>query len=419
LKSVLSARLALALVICLAAANAADPPKHPPALEAIVDLSAAAPPEFRAAALLRAVESGKVSDPGWKKELIADAFGSAVGAQIAAAKRIISQSPSTPLPPLDRLSLQTRAVLDMRQLDGLKAREMFLAIAKPAARKLACEDASIENLSSWWSAAAQMVSTFTPTERRNADHVAFAAGVIAQLASITEISDAQAMLTVPAWRQDEKDLLGAKFAAALEALPADNVALQLVGRETRVSIDALANSGYNADMLRGTWTRVAAAEDPDSHCAKVTPPVDPTTARLTARWISLMYGPKQQGLTDSQKATDEWRAELASYLDEIGSLEPGLAAEALGGLLLAVPPGTDRDRIRAQYVTAMADSPVLRHNPPRWMGAVRQLMDSSAASGEQARLLDAFESSGNPTLLLCARLERTLPEPGAMNRSAH
>ena len=38
---------------------------------------------------------------------------------------------------------------------------------------------------------------------------------------------------------------------------------------------------------------------------------DPTTARLTERWRSLMYGPKQQGLSDSQKATDQWRAELA------------------------------------------------------------------------------------------------------------
>jgi hypothetical protein len=146
--------------------------------------------------------------------------------------------------------------------------------------------------------------------------------------------------------------------------------------------------------------------------------------------MKLMFGPKQQGLTDADKNTRHWRDELASYLGEIEALKADspesevdlyqVKTEALGGLLVAVPQGEDRDRIRTLYVATLAASPVQQQNPTRWFATVSQLLDSAGPNGavERSKLLDAFESTGNPALVLYATLERTIPSPPSFGPGA-
>ncbi len=437
-------RFAFLPLLLALAANAADSPARPPELTAIVEISDSAPPEFRADALLRLAESSKVVDPAWKRELIGQAFVSASSVRVSNPERAIGQSAPAGRPALDRLSLQTRAVNDLRPLDGRKARELFLEIVKPVPRQLECKDTTWDDLGSWYASAAQLVAAFSPAERNRQDHVDFAVREISTVASIVEVAPAQALLTVPAWRQDEKDLLGAKFAGMLETLTSSDRSFRAVQPEARQAIESLAASGYDPELFRGAWTRLLARQQAVEPCpvsAKPTAgfggaqmsapaPVSPQAAQLASRWMSLMLGPRQQGLTDAEKNTTAWRDELAAYLGVIDDLKADtpegeldiyqMKTEALGGLLMTVPAGEDRDRVRARYVAVLAASPVQQQNPSRWFTTVKQLLESTglANSPERLRLLAALESTGNPALLLYAKLERTVPLPPTFGPNA-
>ena len=417
------------------AAAAAEPPKHPPDLEAIAVAAGSAPAEFHADALLRLAESGKVADPAWKREMIEEAFAVTASARTPVPVRSVRAGRTASGPALDRLSLQVRAVNLMRSIDGRKARAMFAEVSKPSPRELECTDATWDDVSAWYSAAAHLVGTFSPAERRRQDHLNFAVSAIASVVSVTEVAPAQAMLTVPDWRPDETDFLGAKFAAVIEQLNPGNRTFSAAEAEARQAIDKLVASGYDGTLMRGAWSRLVDRQQSVEKCPAVsqvtaalggmqmasTPPSDPQASRLASHWMNLMFGTKQQSLTDAEKNTQAWRDSLAAYLTEIDELKADtpegelevyqMKTEALGGLLIAVPPGADRDRIRARYVETLAASPVEAQNPGRWLTAVKQLLDSAAAAPAEIRkLFDAFESTGNPALVLYARLERTLPQ---------
>jgi hypothetical protein len=445
LRTVASVRSAFLPLLLVLAANAAGASARPPELTAIVEISDSAPPEFRADALLRLAESNKVADPAWKRELIGQAFVSAASVRVLNPERAIGQSAPAGRPALDRLSLQTRAVNDLRPLDGRKAREMFLEIVKPVPRQLECAGTSWDDLGAWYASAAQLVATFSPIERNRQDHVNFAVRELSTVTSILEVAPAQALLTVPAWRQDEKDLLGAKFAGMLETLTSSARSFTAVQPEARQAVESLAASGYDPELFRGAWTRLLARQQAVEPCpvlAKPTagfggaqmsapaPPVSPQAAHLASRWMSLMLGPRQQGLTDAEKNTTAWRDELAAYLGEIDDLKADtpegeldiyqMKTEALGGLLMTVPAGEDRDRVRARYVAVLAASPVQQQDAGRWFTTVKQLLESTGLpnSPERLRLLAALESTGNPALLLYAKLERTIPLPPSFGPNA-
>ncbi len=442
LDSMLSVVPALVSALLPFVADGAQPPARNPALVAIAEAAQNAPPEFRALALLRLAESGRISDATWKRELLEQAFMAAASARTA--NPVVEQSGSALRPALDRLSLQTRAVDAMRTIDGRKSRELFLEIAKPVPRKLECAATTFDDLGPWYASAAQLVGTFSPTERRKQDHLDFAVRIVSSITSVVEIAPAQVLLTVPGWRPDERDLLGAKFAGALEGVTSSPRAFALSETVARQAIDHLAASGYSAELVRAAWTRLVdrvrsvepcpvaaqpAAAFGGSQMAAVPPP-SPQSAQLASHWMKLMFGPKQQGLTDADKNTRHWRDELASYLGEIEALKADspesevdlyqVKTEALGGLLVAVPQGEDRDRIRTLYVRTLAASPLQQQNPTRWFATVRQLVDAygPGVSVERSKLLDALESTGNPALLLYAKLERAIPSPPSIGPDA-
>src|SRR3984885_5264916 len=71
----------LAVLLLIPALFGAAPAKLPEPFRSISDLASAAPPEFTADALLRMVESGKLTDRNARRELVEHAFQLAASAK--------------------------------------------------------------------------------------------------------------------------------------------------------------------------------------------------------------------------------------------------------------------------------------------------------------------------------------------------
>jgi hypothetical protein len=121
-----------ALLLMFASQERATPPRDAQ-IEALVMEASAAPPEFAADVLIRAADSARVIDSGWKRELLETAFMRAYGAQQDYRRGSVPMSPDTRQgadalaadTPLNRISLQVRAAEGMRHIDPDHARELF------------------------------------------------------------------------------------------------------------------------------------------------------------------------------------------------------------------------------------------------------------------------------------------------------
>jgi hypothetical protein len=130
-----------------------------PKLVALVNDARSAPPEFGADTLLRVVESGKLTDQAWKRELVSAAFQLATQAKQPVKRASISgalvDSRSGYLSRafrlgLDGLSLKCRAVKAMVSIDKRKAREMFQEIPQPKLEPLTCEESLVYDVADFY-----------------------------------------------------------------------------------------------------------------------------------------------------------------------------------------------------------------------------------------------------------------------------
>src|SRR5580693_6468105 len=121
-----------AMLLMFASQERATPPRDAQ-IEALVMEASAAPPEFAADVLIRAADSARVIDSGWKRELLETAFMRAYGAQQDYRRGSVPMSTDTRQgadalaadTPLNRISLQVRAAEGMRHIDPDHARELF------------------------------------------------------------------------------------------------------------------------------------------------------------------------------------------------------------------------------------------------------------------------------------------------------
>ena len=74
-----------------------------------------------------------------------------------------------------------------------------------------------------------------------------------------------------------------------------------------------------------------------------------------------------------------------------------------------MPPSPQRDKTLQAYVDFMSNSNLQQQSPVEWFMHAHSMLDRvrSTNTGEPAKLLDAFQSSGNPVLSLYAALEKT------------
>ncbi len=78
-------------------------------------------------------------------------------------------------------------------------------------------------------------------------------------------------------------------------------------------------------------------------------------------------------------------------------------------LIELVPPGPESDKIISDYVDFVSNSNLYQQSPAEWFLEPRALLDRFQTSkARRAKILDAYQSSGNPVLSLEVALEKTL-----------
>ena len=368
----------------------------------------AAPPEIAADAMLQVVESTKVSDKASRRalipktavfRLIEDAFKLAAAAQwkapMRAARSLPAESHEFYLAKayglnLDALSLQTRAAKDMLALDKPAARDLFLAIPHPVFAPTTCEAALIPDPSPLYQTLGAIVSQgFTQAERAKDEHVHLLLAYIGQIASPLETEPLGAVIASAGLTPEQSRALHAEFDAAVEAMKNQSGPVRCAG-DFALHTDAF-------------W---------QSPAAKV----------LVQRAIDLRF---QNGasVTPADRAGREWQQKLTDLVKDLADWGPGQEnSEAdffhekvmiYEALLELTPPGPERGSIREALVRFLASSNLQTQSPAEWLfqasSVILRLQNTD--DGEPARLLEAYEASGNPALAVYTALGRAFRGP--------
>jgi hypothetical protein len=427
----------------------AEPPKLPEPFRSIADLTAAAPPEFAADALLRIVESGKLADKNARRQLVEQAFQLAASAKFAVRMEGLpgttSDTASGSLSEayalkLDALSLQSRAIRAMLPLDPAKSRELFAQMAKPALAPLSCDDALVYEPSAFYHALGAVVNgAFTPQEKAKEQQVNLLLEALAQVTSpsqLVPLADAIQAATVTA---SEHQVLWARFNGMLENMQPDERSFP----PSLPALSVLSTPGIQGPLEKYRQKGHGCETDTAPAAGAGQPAQKPATPKLELYWQSsnaqqllqagkkLRFASSNQLLTDADRATPAWQQQLADYLNLIADWtqdqEDSEAAYyhekclVYTSLLDLVPAGPQSDKILADYVDFVSSSDLYQESPPEWFAEPHTLLDRSQSNlARRVKILAAYQNSGNPVLTLEVALENAfqskLPGPETSTR---
>lgn len=430
--------LLLAVAVCLRAAER----KLPPELEPVPQLALTTPPEFGADALLRLVESRRVADPDTKIALLQQAFELAGNAHFrvrmkglagsVADTRSGSSAKAYDLK-LDALSLQARAINAMLPLNASKAREMFSSTAFSALAPLTCEDTQVYDPLPFYQALSAVASGgFTAKERAKGDHVAFLLTYVAQLRSAAQLAPMADALKSAGLSPDEREALEARFKGQMEAISGDDRSFSASVSELsaaltpamRPSFDKYVDKNLGAKRCEenvNLTARFGGTQGAKTEPSGKSPTYWQSEAaqRLLAGAGKLRFGPAGgRPLSDAERSQPAWQAQLADYEKELADWtasseqseadyyhQKSIIYEALVEL---IPPGPDRDKALESFLGFINSFNLQRQNPVEWFVPARSMLERvrNTSNGEPAKVLSAFEASGNPVLSLYAALER-------------
>ncbi len=213
------------ILLLVAAAAQAQPPKRPEAIQMLVDTAARAPAELGAHLLLRMVESKLVADREWRAELLDQAFRMAAGAKhplgiafvVGVAQGTdsdIGVLTSALQPGLDQLSIRCRAVTEMLAIESTRARELFNGIPRPRLPTLSCADAFTYRFGIYYrTAEAVFEKGFTPRQRAEGRDTVFLDQMIRGIASSLELESAVEILLKAKLGRDTFEELVQTYAA--------------------------------------------------------------------------------------------------------------------------------------------------------------------------------------------------------------
>jgi hypothetical protein len=430
----------LAALVLIPAVFGAEPAKLPEPFRSLSDIATTAPPEFAADALLRLVESGKLADKNARRQLIEQAFQLAANAKFPVrmdglpgtvtdtASGSLSQAYALKL---DVLSLQSRAVEDLLPLDPSRAGELFGQIVRPTLAPLTCDDALVYEPSEFYQALNVVVNgAFTPKEKAKEEHINLLLESLAQVTSPSQLVPVAGAIESAGVTPAQRQILWARFNGLLENMQPDD-------RSFPASLPAL--SVLSTPGIQGPLEKYRQKSHGCENDAAPSPPASsgpqprvrkPTTPHLDRYWQSvtsqqllqagkkLRAGSDSQALSDADRATPEWQQQLADYLNLIADWTPDQEPSdavyyherclVYTSLLDLVPPGPQSDKILADYVDFISNSGLYQQSPAEWFMEPHTVLDRSLGNvAQHAKVLEAFQRSGNPVLTLEVALEKT------------
>jgi hypothetical protein len=211
----------LLMLLPLSYAAAQDLPLLPAETMELIHEARSLDPEFSADSMLRLAGSRVIVEPLWKRQLIEEAFRAGLHAQLpyrktgeettdARASRAYWSNG------LEALTLQTRAVEAMLELDSQRARAMFDEIPTPAVPALTCQETGAPIFSGYYETAAHIVErSFTAEQRGTLQHIHFLERVIAEMQSPAHVTPTVKLIFKAPVTSEEREELVAAFASML------------------------------------------------------------------------------------------------------------------------------------------------------------------------------------------------------------
>jgi hypothetical protein len=414
-------------------------PKLAEPYQSIVELSRAAPPEFGADALLRVVESGKIANKDAKRDLVEQAFRLGAMATFKVRMRGVKGTTVDTRSgylsraydlKLDKLSLQSRAVRDMLPMDPAKARELFQEIVRPELPQLTCDDPMFYDVSDFYQALGAVVEgAFTVQERNKEEHLNFLLDYMGQVSSPAQLAPVARLIKSVGVSAQQRDILWNKFYGLLESMRPDGrsyvSALDEIKSEVipgaEVSFEKFKQSSAGCPDDARQGVTIDLSQGP-VHTGK-TPTVDhywesPAAKQLLEGAQKLRFTPDGKLIADSARASQEWQDKLADYLNQVAdwtsSQEKSEAdyyhekCVVYQALVELMPPSAQRDKILEAYLEFVSNSNLQRESPLDWFMHAQWMLERvrNSSNGEPAKLLSAFEGSGNAVLVLYAAEEK-------------
>jgi hypothetical protein len=250
-----------------------------------VDAAPVAPPELAADILIRIVESGRVTDPAWKLELLDQAFHMAGAAKYPVAlSAAVARALNTDSDPgvrsgalhakLDALSLRCRAVSGTLALDRKKAVALFREIPILQFPAHTCADSMRELPDIVFETLGQVFAqAFTPQERAKGKHVDFAEEYLGGLTSPTQLEPAIRMIAAQKLTSDELARLTGVLVASIQQLNSDDRTFTAVTNpglidEVLTFADRCRQSGYSPQSLVASFRAYLVRHFQAARCAE-------------------------------------------------------------------------------------------------------------------------------------------------------
>ncbi len=364
-------------------------------------------PELGADALLRLIEKGRIPGLPAQKKLIARAHELA-----RLAKDPVRRLPIPGLGPakadnvaLDRLSLETRAIFALTQLDPELGAKAFRDIVKPTLRKITCADGTYDDVTAY----AAVLRIFGKTE----DKLAF----VQSLSSHAELSPA-------AWLADEDVVKGA-LSGALARLTGEERLFTGLLPDTLAKFKSLPVGDALGEYVKRNLETEACKESSTEGWQRITRAAAAAAFNLELKPPSFGDGLQNRSWLEDDRESQtlfqsllfarnknapEWFTRFAEYLKRIrdGKASFDRQAEMFGAAYIASPRGLIRENILIEYINVLAQASLQRESPQAWY---RQAIALPAAvvslpEAEYDSVLRAYERSGNPALVLIASQQR-------------
>jgi hypothetical protein len=445
-----------------------------------------APPEIATDLLIRIAESKLIRDKQKKINLLPDAFVRSSDVQKKIRMKRWSGLVDTPSGylsaaydlKLDELSLKTRVVNAMLNLDSERARTLFSEIPRLEITPLSCSDVLTYDVSAFYETLGRVADkAFTSREKTEGSTVRFIQSYLKDVVSPAELPSAIDMIvnvrpSTAEWNLLKPELISTfkrihndprsfavsmtsgRLANSFERLLAtfreldfptqqlmssfrDYVLAQLsTGQCTDMLVGGQNKNGLNAEFLRvNTWFAEPISED-DLKNAKVSAPTNDTSywsssdsKRFLFRVKELRFGKGEKPIEERETKTPEWQQNMRQLLNDIGSWNGfGEASEAdffhqKCSLFETLFNLAQTDALRVEVMLGFANylrsSSIQEKSRIEWLFHAYSFIKRTQSLGAgRTKIMDVFRNSSSQALQLYSEFDEITSAsiPGAVGR---
>jgi hypothetical protein len=452
--------------------------KATPDLAQLAEMSSMARPELGAKMLLTIAASPRVRQRRWKRNLLMEAFETAalvreplpqqvaltgtferfsiIGTRAQLQENFYRED-------MDRLSLESSAVTEMLKIDPSMAKELFLRMQLPLAKRAACTDVFLQDPSTYYVLLGKIVNeAFSVQERHEERHLEMLGAKIREMNSPLELASMAEVLRSTPLSIDERSLLTAEFSHALANMELDDRSFSftlaqtdkdlhnLIGASSSMGsgtealaaayrtylargfaearcADAVRNDGFarnvverfNKELARDGESNLRRFETKDVKPEKVLgeaeiPAFNPSIDQLVEKILDLLFPNNEEDGVDP-KITEA--AKLDIILRMFEEIEPTVGEDqdsylmrkglAFAGVITSMPAGPDRDKLLLRYVDFLNSAADNSEDLAVWIGPLRMLLDHIDSDPTTHRvLLDLLHNSPQRAVSFYERLEQ-------------